>query len=72
MHGEFTIKLQCIRNGKVNSRLIQKSGQFISHKFYLENLFHTLDLEQAKYDMITYSRNYYFNDKIQLEKVSYF
>jgi len=44
--------------GKLTQNRSKESGKFIWHQFYLETLFQAFDLEQAKYEMITYCRNY--------------
>ncbi|CAF1485561.1 unnamed protein product, partial [Rotaria sp. Silwood1] len=59
-------------SGKSTKTLSKESGKFLWHQFYLETLFQTFDLEQAKYDMIAYCRNYYINDEVELEKISDF
>jgi len=44
--------------GKLTQNRSKESGKFIWHQFYLETLFQAFDREQAKYEMITYCRNY--------------
>ncbi|CAM4975065.1 unnamed protein product [Rotaria socialis] len=58
--------------GQSTHNLTKASGAFIWRQLYLEALFHTFDGEQAKLDMVEYCRNYYADDKAELDKISYF
>lgn len=58
--------------GKSTKNLSKESGKFLWQQFYVQVLFQAFDLDQAKDDMITYCRNFYIDDDIELEKISNF
>ena len=55
--------------GKSTQNLSKESGKFLWQQYYLETLFQTFDLEQAKTEMIEYCRHFYINDEVEVEKI---
>ena len=68
----FLLNYNLFEIGKSTQNLSNESGKFLWQQYYLETLFRTIDLEQAKDEMIEYCRQSYINDEVELEKISEF